>query len=425
MERLTSNSRSTVNTKFRPVDYTKITIFGLAMTALWTSLHSIILPLRIADFIPVGSQATYLTLLTVPGLLLAIVTQPIAGAFSDRSNFRLGRRRPFILIGAIVTLAFLPGIGWAGRLSILFAIYYLMQISANTALSPYLSFIPDLVPEDKRGRASGIKGLLEILGAGVFIWLIGNLMGNYSIIEGTWWLWLSLGILAAVFLGTMIATVFLVKEPPGVGGPKLPLLSILRRSFRIDVKANPDFIRFVLSRLFFIIPLTAFQAWGLYFFRDYFNVANPAAVMGNFTLVSSLCMLAIAYPAGRLSDRFGRKPVALTSAGIAALGIGLLFFFRSYNFILFAAILMGIGFGGLWTSSWALAPDLVPKEETGKYIGLTNLATAGGSALARLQGPMIDFFNARRFGMGYTAMLTSSFISLIVSAALLWRIKKR
>jgi Na+/melibiose symporter-like transporter len=300
-----------------------------------------------------------------------------------------------------------------------------MQISSNTALGPYLSFIPDLVPEDKRGRASGVKGMLEILGAGVSIWLIGNLMGNYSSIEGTWWLWLSLGILAAVFLGTMIATVFLVKEPPGTGGPKLPLLSILRRSFRIDVKANPDFIRFVLSRLFFIIPLTAFQAWGLYFFRDYLGAANPAAVMGNFTLVSSLCMLAIVYPAGRLSDRFGRKPVALTSAGIAALGIGLLFFFRSYNFILFAAILMGIGFGSLWASSWALATDLVPKEETGKYIGLTNLATAGGSALARLQGPMIDFFNARRFGMGYTAMLTSSFISLIVSSALLWKIKKR
>jgi len=68
---------------------------------------------------------------------------------------------------------------------------------------------------------------------------------------------------------------------------------------------------------------------------------------------------------------------------------------------------------------------VVPKDEAGKYIGLTNLASAGGSALARLQGPMIDYFNARRFGLGYTAMLTTSFTSLIVSSALLWRIKKR
>lgn len=426
MRRLSSISGTGDSPKeFRPVDYAKITIFGLSMTALWSSLHSIILPLRIADFIPAGKQATYLTLLTVPGLLLAIVVQPIAGAFSDRSGFRWGRRRPFILIGAILTLSFLPGISLAGRLSILFAIYYLLQISSNTALGPYLAFIPDLVPEGKRGLASGVKGLLEIAGAGVAIWLIGNLMGNYSIGEGGWWLWLSLGILGIIFLSTMVATVLTVKERPGVGGPRLPLLSILRKSFKIDVKANPDFIRFVLSRLFFIIPLTAFQAFGLYFFRDYLGVANPAAVMGNFTLVSSLCMIGMVYPAGFLSDRFGRKPIALTSGLIAALGIGLLFFFRSYEFILIAAILMGIGFGGLWASNWALATDVVPKDEAGKYIGLTNLASAGGSALARLQGPMIDYFNARRFGLGYTAMLTTSFTSLIVSSALLWRIKKR
>ena len=426
MKRLASNSDTGANAKeFRTVDYVKITIFGLAMTALWSSLHSIILPLRIADFVAAGQQATYLGLLTVTGLLLAIVVQPIAGARSDRSGFRWGRRRPYILIGAVATLSFLPGIGLAGSLAILFAIYYLLQISSNTALGPYLAFIPDLVPEGKRGLASGVKGLLEILGAGISIWLIGNLMGNYSIGEGGRWLWLSLGILAAVFLGTMIATVLMVKEPPGAGGPKLPLLSTLSKTFKIDVKANPDFIRFLLCRLFFIIPLTAFQAFGLYFFRDYLGVANPAAVMGNFTLVSSLCMVGTVYTTGRLSDRFGRRPIGLTSGLISALGIGLLFFFRSYEFILFAAILMGIGFGGLMSSNWALAVDVVPKDEAGKYIGLTNLASAGGSALARLQGPMIDFFNARRFGLGYTAMLLTSFTSLIVSSALLWRIKKR
>lgn len=106
-------SSSTIGTgaspkEFRLIDYARITIFGLAMTALWSSLHSIILPLRIADFIATGKQATYLGLLTVTGLILAIVVQPIAGAISDRSGFRLGRRRPYILIGAIATLAFLP-----------------------------------------------------------------------------------------------------------------------------------------------------------------------------------------------------------------------------------------------------------------------------------------------------------------------------
>jgi Na+/melibiose symporter-like transporter len=395
-----SNIDPAVNTReFRRVDYAKITIFGFAMTALWSSLHSIILPLRIMDFVPEAQKATYLGLLTFTGLLLAIAVQPIAGLASDRSGSRWGRRRPFILIGGILTLSFLPGIGLAGSLAILFAIYYLLQASANTALGPYQAFIPDLVPAGKRGLASGVKSLVDILGGITFVWLVGQL--------------------------TMVFTILTVKEPPGAGRPRLPFLAMLSKSFRIDTRANPDYIRFLLSRLFFVIPLTTFQVFGLYFFRDVAGVANPAAVMGNFILVSGGCMLAATYPAGRLSDRLGRRPVALVSGIIGATGIGLLFFLHSYHLMLLSSSLMGIGFGGLMSSNWALAVDLVPKGEAGKYIGLTNLATAGGSALARLNGPMIDFFNARSPGSGYSAMLLTAFISLIASSALLWRIKKR
>ena len=426
MGRQESNIDPVVNTReFRQVDYVKITIFGLAMTALWSSLHSIILPLRIMEFVPEAQKATYLGLLTFTGLLLAIAVQPIAGLASDRSGSRWGRRRPFVLIGGMLTLSFLPGIGLAGSLAILFAIYYLLQASANTALGPYQAFIPDLVPAAKRGLASGVKNLVDILGGITFVWLVGQLMGNYSLGQGSQWLWLSLGILAAAFLGTMVFTILKVKEPPGAGRPRLPFLAMLPKSFRIDTRANPDYVRFLLSRLFFVIPMTTFQVFGLYFFRDVAGVANPAAMMGNFILVSGGCMLAATYPAGRLSDRFGRRPVALVSGIISATGIGLLFFLHSYPLMLLSSSLMGIGFGGLMSSNWALAVDLVPKSEAGKYIGLTNLATAGGSALARLNGPMIDFFNARSPGSGYSAMLLTSFISLIASSALLLRIKKR
>jgi MFS family permease len=201
---------------------------------------------------------------------------------------------------------------------------------------------------------------------------------------------------------------------------------MLRRSFRIDVKASPGYVRFLACRLLFVMPLTTLQVFGLFFFRDVAGVANPAAVVGNFVLYSGIAMLATVYLAGRLSDRFGRRPIGLISGIIGALGIGLLFFLdRSSAVFVAAAVLMGVGFGGLMSSNWALAVDLVPKDEAGKYIGLTNLATAGGSALARLHGPMIDFFNARSFGLGYTAMLMSSFVAIITSSALLWGIKKR
>ena len=409
---------------FGKTDYIRITIFGFAMTALWSSLHSIILPLRIMEFVLESQKATCLGILTFTGLLLAIVVQPIAGMYSDRSGSKWGLRRPFVFIGGILTLSFLPGIGLAGSLAVLFAIYYLLQASTNTALGPYQALIPDLVPQGKRGRASGVKNLLDILGGVTFVWLTGQLMNNYLAGDGTRWLWLNLAILGAAFLGTMVYTLIKVKEPPSSGKAGLSFRAIISQWFRIDTRANPDYRRFLISRLFFIIPLTTFQVFGLYFFRDVAGVSNPAATMGNFILVSGACMLGATYPAGRLSDRFGHRLVSVISGIISACGIGLLFFFHSYHLILLCSIMMGIGFGGLMSSNWAIAVSIVPEGEAGKYIGLTNLATAGGSALARLNGPMIDLFNARSPGSGYSAMLLTSFVSLIASAVLLWGIKK-
>jgi len=167
------------------------------------------------------------------------------------------------------------------------------------------------------------------------------------------------------------------------------------------------------------------MTFGLYFFKDVAGVADPAAMMGDFALVTGGCMAGMVYPAGRLSDRLGRRPIAFFSGLIGALGIGLLFFFHGYHPMLFAAGLLGIGLGGLMGSNWALAVDLVPRDEAARYLGLTNLATAGGSILARLQGPMIDFANAYSAGLGYTVMLWISFGSLIASSVLLRGIKQR
>ena len=206
-----SNSTGTVPGRFAPIDYAKITVLGLGITALWTSLNMIVLPLRLLDFVPETLKNSYLGYMTFAGLVLAMITQPIIGALSDRSRFRLGRRRPFILIGIILALVFLPGIGLVGSYAFVFATFCLMQISTNTAQGPYQGFIPDLVPEDKRGRASGIKNLMEFIGGVTMIRLAGSFMDRYSTMHESSWLWLILGALGAVLLVAMLVTVITVK----------------------------------------------------------------------------------------------------------------------------------------------------------------------------------------------------------------------
>jgi Na+/melibiose symporter-like transporter len=413
------------NSAFRPIDYIKITVFGFALAALWSSLHTIILPLRLLDFVAEPQKNTYLGLLTFTGLLLAMIVQPIAGAISDRSGFGWGRRRPYILGGTVLAIFLIPGIELLDSFIAILTVYCLLQITCNTAQGPFQAFIPDLVPGGKRGVASGVKSLLEVAGGFALVRLIAYFMGRYFGGEGSSWLWFSLAALGIALLGTMLVAVLTVKERPGAGGSPPPLLPTLYRSFKIDIKASPGFVTFLVSRLLIFMAMATLQTFALYFLMDVVGVANPAAVTADLLIVVGICLLAVVYPAGRLSDRIGRRPVVVSSGFLGALGILLLFFSHDYGAIMFCGALLGISTGAFMSSNWALATDLVPKGEEARYLGLTNMATAGGAALARLIGIAIDPLNAYSHGLGYQVMLGACFIYFVAGSLLLLKIKGR
>ncbi|MGD9117209.1 MAG: MFS transporter [Dehalococcoidia bacterium] len=415
----------TNNSPFRRSDYLKITVFGFALTALWGSLHTIILPTRLLDLVAASEKSTYLGLLTFAGLMLAIIVQPIAGAISDRSGFSWGRRRPFILVGTLAAVLFLAGIGWAGSFLALFAIYCLLQTASNTAQGPYQAFIPDLVPPGKRGLASGVKGFLEIAGGVALLYLISFFMSRYSAGEARW-LWLALAVPGAVLLAAMVITILTVREKPGTGTAQPTLLATIFQSFKIKVGENRDFIWFLLSRLFIIMSFTTLQAFAFYFLMDVVGVSNPSNATFKFLTLAAVGMLVVAYPAGRLSDRVGRRPIALAAGLLGALSIVLIYLSgQNLTLIMLCSGLAGIAFGAFLSSNWALATDLVPRGEEARYLGLTNLATAGGAALARLIGPLIDFGNSCSPNLGYSFMFLACFIYFIVGSLLLLKIRRR
>ncbi len=412
-------------TTFRRRDYVKITIFGFAVTALWQSLHSIILPLRLLDIVPEAQKNTYLGWLTFCGLMLALAVQPIAGAISDRAGFKWGRRRPFILIGGVIALLIIPGIGLAGSFTAIFAVYCLLQIASNTAQGPYQAFIPDLVPPDKHGVASGVKALLEVVGGVTLVYLASLFMDRYFPGEGSRWLWLVLGILAVVLLSALIATLILVRESTvRTNERKNSFLAALYQTVK-EVMANRNIVWFLISRLLVYMAFTTIQQFALYFLRDVIGVVNPAEATARFSILAVVGMLIVVWPAGYLSDRIGRKPIIITSGLLGALGIGIIAFSQEYSPILWAAGIIGMAIGAFNSANWALATDLVAKGEEARYLGIANMATAGGAALARAIGPVIDFFNGRSAGSGYEFMLLMCVAYFIIGAALVFKIKTK
>ncbi len=190
----------------------------------------------------------------------------------------------------------------------------------------------------------------------------------------------------------------------------------------------------LISRLFVLLGMNLVRNFALYFLEDVVRIPNAAAAAGDLLAVIALCILVITYPAGYISDRIGRKRMSIASALLGAVGAFLLIFVRGevvvtivgleLNDVFLFGSIIGLSAGVFLSANWALATDLVPKEEAAGYLGISNLATAGAGIVAGLGGPLIDLFNVRQPGLGYTALFVSACLAYLAGAGLLLKISE-
>ncbi|HEV2685686.1 MAG TPA: MFS transporter, partial [Actinomycetota bacterium] len=135
----------------------------MAIGYLWNSMGLLILP-QLVERLVGAHKGLALGLLEGVGSLMAVVWQPLVGAFSDRTRTRFGRRHPFIALGTAGDVVFLIGIALSGSYWLLLVFYFLLQTSSNTAQGPYQGLLPDVVPAQQRGEASGYYGISNVVG---------------------------------------------------------------------------------------------------------------------------------------------------------------------------------------------------------------------------------------------------------------------
>ena len=109
------------------------------------------------------------------------------------------------------------------------------------------------------------------------------------------------------------------------------------------------------------------------------------------TIPVAIATLCTTYPAGRLSDRLGRKPLIYASALIGSAGmLGVALAPSPIVAVMFAAV-VGVGAGAFLAVDWALMTDIIPKASSGRYMGLSNVATASSGVLAiAIGGTLMD-----------------------------------
>jgi MFS family permease len=413
--------------------------YWLAINILWGAIGISLLPILMVDFVCAGKESCTTLTPILPGLsvgkgtaeaiivnigvLIAILVQPTVAAISDHTSSRLGRRKPYIIIGTVLDMVFLVGLYLTGAWIGLLLFYCLLQFSSNFAQGPFQGYMPDLVPAKQVGLASGLMGLMILLGIGGGAILVAVAIGlgnaRYVIFA-----------IIAVELVTMLLTVTRVRDGrQGIPRAGRSWLEVARSAWGTDILRERSYIWLLGSRLFFLMTGTTLVATAFFFMQDTFHLARgPAANLAGLAAILIVVFGALAtVPSGRMSGRIGKKRMIYASAVIGLSGMALLALAPSTGFALAFAVPIGVASGIFLAVDWALMTDIIPKAESGRYMGISNVVTGSAGAIATAIALVLMDVGNRSFGFGTGPRLAFAVACsyYIIGSLLLTRVDER
>ena len=361
-----------------------LSIYWLGIQTIWGGLNITIIPGRLDD-LSRDMQGTMLAIIMLAGAVAPIVVQPTVGVISDYTVSRWGRRKPYIVVGALLDVVFLAGIAFSNDFVALVAFYFLLQVSSNFAQGPFQGYVPDLVPAKQVGIASGLMGLMLTVGTivGVGIATLGGILDNLVLAT------LALGVVEVVTMAILVLTVD--EGPPGPPRTR-PWRAIAMSAWGRDILAQRDVLWLLLVRLLFLGAYNATLIAVGYFRRSH-GLSDDDADTTVFvaTAIVGVSTALAAIPGGRLSDRFGRRPVIWAAAAIAGVGLIGVTLAPTPELAVASWVPFGVGMGIFLSADWALMADVIPKETAGRYMGILNAGTAmAGPVFIIVAGPIQD-----------------------------------
>jgi GPH family glycoside/pentoside/hexuronide:cation symporter len=297
------------------------------------------------------------------------VNDPFIGWLSDRTGSKLGRRRPWLLFGALpLGLAFflqwvVPPLDLAGK----FWYYLVVALALDTALTavlvPYTALTAELTPDyDERTSLNSFRFSFSILGTVAALYghtqilaaYAGNPPAGYAVSAAIW----AVAIVLPCFL-TFLGTRERAAPPAAPGGPAGPgFFAGFRLAFR-----NRAFLLVTLIYLFSWLTLQFVQNNLIFYVRDWVGMTIEAYgfVLIGLQLSAFVCLLAWA----RLSERLGKQNVFYLGGGVLIVMLLALFVVRpGQGALVFAiALVAGAGVSVAYLIPWSMLPDVIELDE--------------------------------------------------------------
>jgi MFS family permease len=403
--------------------------FFLANLGLWMATLTpviVTLPLKAAEVDPnPETQALTLSIILIVGSIVGIVSNPIAGRLSDRTTWRLGMRRPWLLIGSLLSLAGMTMVAFSDSVGLIVIGWVLSQAGVNTMMAVLIALLPDHVPHDKRGMVSGLLGVGQALAAMIGTGLAFGL-SRQSVA-------LALIVPAAVAVVFMVLASLVLKDRRLAKSERPPFdAKEFFSSFWVSPRKHPDFAWAWWSRFAMFMAISMVLNYQLFFLVSQVGLTQEEAtgVIPAATGVQTLTVVIVSVIFGPLSDKLrSRKLFVLVAALIAAAGLGVAAVSTSVPLFLVAMVLVGLGQGVYFAVDLALVTDILPNKQrdAAKNIGVFNLANLIPQSVAPAVAPLfllVPLFSLTdKPGQNYTMLFIGGAIFAIIAGLSIWKVR--
>ncbi len=401
-----------------------------------------------------GADVHELSWFWIVAPLTGLIVQPIIGHYSDRTWTKLGRRRPYFVVGAILAslglilmpnsdmfTAFMPAL-WVGA-----GMLMIMDASFNIAMEPFRALVADVLPSDQRTLGYSVQTILIGIGAVIGSWLPYVLTNWFrvtneaSVGEVPLNLLLSFFIGAAVLIGSILVTVITTKE---YSPEEMALIHASEREEEVEEESSSllnifsDFAKMpeTMKQLAWVQFFSWFGLFGMWVFatpaiashiyglditdthsKGFQDAGDWVGILfGVYNLVSAI--YAFFLPA--IAKKISRKKTHSYSLIIGALGLLSLYILPDKNWLILSMVGVGIAWASILAMPYAILAGSIPARKMGVYMGIFNFFIVLPQILnALIGGPMVKYlYNDRPI-----FALVLSGVSFIIAALLVSRVK--
>lgn len=399
-------------------------LFFLGMAAIaggMAQLVPAVLTLSLkANALDPENATTILSTVVAISAAFGLVAAPAFGRVSDRITWRGGRRRPLLLLGAILFLIGAP-LSYAAANTVTLTLAGIFTTLGFTAVTvACTAILADQYSPDRRGPASAVIGLAMPVGAvvGLFIAQLvsGSLLAQFLLPAG-------IGSLSALLLAARLPDRAITRA-------EVPTMKVrdLLGTFWVNPLAHPSFGWAWWSRLLIFFGVAAVQAYQAFYLiiRLGYTPAEVSGAVFLSTLMLTGTALIFAPIAGKISDRVGRrKPFVIAAALIFAVGLTIVTIATDYSMFLVAMAVVGLGQGVYFAVDLALISEILPdKSNIAKDMGIMGLASTLPSSVVPAIAPLLLAIGAADGEQNFSALFLTGAIAGLLGAAFIIPIKQ-